>query len=78
MTEPTVTVPESADFTVLSGKPSATELAAVTAVLSAAIADARTPSESTREPQRTAWQRAQRPVRVPLSRGVGTWRSFAG
>ncbi|HXD61872.1 MAG TPA: acyl-CoA carboxylase subunit epsilon [Lacisediminihabitans sp.] len=78
MTESTGTASEGADFTVLSGKPSAAELAAVTAVLSAAIADAQTPSAAARDPQRTAWQRAQRPIRMPLSRGAGTWRGFTG
>ncbi len=63
---------------VVAGAPTPTELAAVTAVLSAAIEDARSSGAETAEPRRSAWQRVQRPIRVPLSRGAGTWRSFSG
>lgn len=68
----------AAELRVLSGNPTDAELAAVTAVLTATIEDERDSAGRASDPQRSAWQRAQRPIRLPLSRGVGTWRSFSG
>ena len=65
------------DFRVLSGNPTPTELAAVTAVLAAAIEGVEDSRRSLQERGQTAWQRAQRPIRTPLVRGAGTWRSFS-
>lgn len=67
------------EFRVISGNPTASELAAVTAVLTATIEnleDVRRHAEE--EHDQTAWQRSQRPIRTPLVRGTGTWRSFSG
>jgi len=67
------------EFRVISGNPNASELAAVAAVLTATIEnleDVRRHAEEERG--QTAWQRAQRPVRTPLIRGAGIWRSFSG
>ncbi len=54
------------------------EVAAVTAVLTAAIAEqaADRAVRSRRGP--SAWERSQRPLRTPLTTGDGVWRSFAG
>jgi len=67
------------EFRVISGNPTASELAAVAAVLTATIEsleEVRRHAEE--EHSQTAWQRAQRPVRTPLIRGAGTWRGFSG
>jgi uncharacterized protein (DUF1800 family) len=67
------------DFRVISGNPTASELAAVTAVLTAAIEDLEDVRRRAEEQHgQTAWQRTQRPIRTPLSRGAGIWRSFSG
>jgi uncharacterized protein (DUF1800 family) len=67
------------DFRVISGNPTASELAAVTAVLTATIEDLEgVRRHAEEEHSQTAWQRNQRPIRTPLSRGAGTWRSFTG
>lgn len=65
-------------FRVLSGNPSPEELAAVTAVLAAAIEEATALGKPAKERGQSAWQLAQRPIRMPLERGIGTWRSFSG
>jgi hypothetical protein len=65
-------------FSVISGNPTAAELAALTAVLSVAIEEANAQGDRTEERNRSAWQLAQRPIRLPLARGNGAWRSFSG
>ncbi|MEO7122853.1 MAG: acyl-CoA carboxylase subunit epsilon [Lacisediminihabitans sp.] len=70
--------PAAPSFRVLSGNPTPAELAAVTAVLSAAIDEATATGRRTEERGRSAWQLAQRPIRMPLDRGIGTWRNFSG
>ncbi len=66
------------DIRIERGAPTAQELAAVTAVITG-IVDELSTSESTRAALTTsAWQRAQRPVRSPLTPGAGVWRSFSG
>ncbi|MEO6981735.1 MAG: acyl-CoA carboxylase subunit epsilon [Edaphobacter sp.] len=62
----------------ISGSPTPAELAAVTAVLSAAIEEQTTLGKRTEQRGPSAWQLAQRPIRESLHRGVGTWRSFSG
>ncbi|MCP2031652.1 hypothetical protein L1277_001750 [Okibacterium sp. HSC-33S16] len=61
------------DVRVLRGSPTPEEIAAVTAVLSAAVVEeaAKAP-----EPHRapSAWQRSQRSMREPLTPGHGRWR----
>ncbi len=66
------------DFTVISGNPDAAELAAVTAVLSAAIQEALDAGSRTEPKGRSAWELAQRPIRRPIDRGIRTWRGFSG
>lgn len=67
------------EFRVISGNPTASELAAVAAVLTATIENLEEARRHAAEEHgQTAWQRAQRPVRTPLIRGAGTWRGFSG
>jgi hypothetical protein len=67
------------EFRVISGNPTASELAAVTAVLTATIEnleDVQRQAEEEHGP--TGWQRTQRPIRTPLVHGTGSWRTFSG
>jgi len=55
------------------------EVAAVTAVLTAAMAEAEAAARDARpETGPDAWARSQRSLRTPLTPGVGAWRSFTG
>ena len=55
------------------------EVAAVTAVLTAAMAEAEAAARDARpETGPDAWTRSQRVMRTPLTPGVGAWRSFTG
>ena len=72
-----------AGFRVISGDPTPTELAAVTAVVLAMVEEAQdeefalaAAAASARSGQ-SAWQRSQRPIRRPLRPGFGAWRSFS-
>jgi hypothetical protein len=54
------------------------EIAAVTAVLTAAIAEQEQAARSAKPSAGPdAWARSQRPLRHPLHPGAGTWRSFS-
>ena len=55
------------------------EIAAVTAVLTAAAAEQAAAAEEAR-PQAgpDAWERSRRQLRSPLHPGPGMWRSFSG
>jgi hypothetical protein len=66
------------DITFLTRGVSADEVAAVTAVLTAAIAEheADRAVRSRRGP--SAWERSQRPLRTPVTPGYGAWRGFSG
>ena len=61
------------DVRIVRGAPTPDEIAAVTAVLSAAVVE-----EAAKAPERTttpsAWQRSQRILRTPLTPGPGRWR----
>jgi hypothetical protein len=65
---------EAPDIRVTSGNPTAEELAALTAVLSAAIDAAAGVRRRAAQQGSTAWQRSQRDVRQPLTRGA--WTTF--
>jgi len=72
--------PAPAVLRVVSGRPDAEELAAVTAVLLALEADAAArvstaPDAATRS---TGWERAARRGRPPVRPGPGAWRGFTG
>ena len=65
-------------FTVVAGDPTPAELAAVTAVVGAVLEEIASDHERATVPGVSAWQRNQRPVRQPITRGTGTWRAFSG
>lgn len=55
------------------------EIAAVTAVLTAAAAEqAAAASDARPAAVPDAWARSQRQLRTPLAPGPGAWRSFSG
>ena len=62
---------------VTSGNPDDVELAAVTAVLTAALEELAAESGARQDAGPSAWERSQRALRTPLSPGNGAWRSFS-
>ena len=62
------------DIRIIAGSPSALELAAVSAVVSAALDEIAGEHRRRGKSGMTAWQRSQRGVRGPLPRGA--WRAF--
>jgi hypothetical protein len=62
------------DIRVLRGQPDAEELAAVTAVLTAALDELAGEQRRRQHSGMSAWQRSQRVVRTPLARGA--WGTF--
>lgn len=67
------------EFSVVAGDPTPEELAAVTAVLTAVIAEQGEQDRRRRaHPGPDAWQRSQRRLRSPLHPGYGAWRGFGG
>ena len=65
-------------FSVLSGDPTAEELAAVTAVIEALLDEQGENDRRRERPGQSAWQRSQRNLRGTLAPGYGAWRSFSG
>jgi len=66
-------------LTVVSGRPTDDELAAITAVLAAGEAAAAAEQATLLVPQpESAWTRSRRRPRGPLTVGPGHWRSFSG
>ena len=63
----------TADIRITGGQPSDEEIAALTAVLSAAL-DELAGDHRRQRITPTAWERSQRGVRTPLT--PGTWNSF--
>lgn len=70
--------PVAVDITVTAGRPNAVELAAVTAVLSAALEELAEESRRVEHAGPSAWQRSQRPLRGAITPGHGQWRGFSG
>ena len=69
---------DEGDITFVTRGVTADEIAAVTAVLTAALAEqAADHAVSTRRGP-SAWQRSQRPLRGPVTPGNGAWRGFTG
>ncbi len=64
---------EPGDVRIVSGNPDPDEIAAVTAVLSAALDELSGEHRRRQNGGPSAWQRSQRAVRSPLVRGA--WRS---
>ena len=62
------------DIRILGGAPDDEEIAAVTAVLTAALEQLAGESRRSREGGPSAWQQSQRPIRRPLRHGA--WRTF--
>lgn len=70
---------DAENIRILSGGVTPEEVAAVTAVLTAAIAEAEAASRDARPAAGPdAWARTQRALRTPLQPGPGAWRSFSG
>jgi len=65
-------------FAVLSGNPTAEELATVSAVIEAAIAEQGDNDRHSEHQRASAWQTSQRRLRTTLVPGQGVWRSFGG
>ncbi|TQL48674.1 acyl-CoA carboxylase epsilon subunit-like protein [Homoserinimonas aerilata] len=61
---------------IVGGNPSAAEVAAVTAVVTAAIDELASAGDDGPEPQPSAWSRSQRGIRTPMHPGAGAWRGF--
>ena len=66
--------PESTDIRVIGGDPTPEELAAVTAVVTAALDVIAGERRRKAQASQSAWQRSQRPVRSQLRRG--TWTTY--
>ena len=70
MTESDATAPE---LRVLAGNPSATDLAAVTAVVSALVAEDDGQRSTATHSVRSAWSFSQRQLRREIVPGPGAW-----
>jgi len=64
---------DNPDFRVLAGNPTPTELAAVTAVLSAMVEEADGRRMPVATPARNAWSLSQRALRRAIVPGPGAW-----
>ena len=64
------------EIRILGGDPSTAEIAAVTAVLTAALDELAGESRRSRERGLSAWQISQRAIRRPLPHGA--WRNVEG
>ncbi|WP_166984153.1 acyl-CoA carboxylase subunit epsilon [Paramicrobacterium fandaimingii] len=67
--------PERA-FRFVRGNPTEDEVAAVSAVIATAVAEARESGLADGEAIPSEWSRSQRPIRHPLTPGPGRWRNF--
>ena len=65
-------------FAIVAGNPTATELAAVTAVLTGMLEELAEHNNRRADSRQSAWQRSQKPIRAAISCGVGAWRGFSG
>ncbi|NEN06987.1 hypothetical protein G3T36_14070 [Diaminobutyricibacter tongyongensis] len=69
---------DAGEITFVTRGVTADEVAAVTAVLTAAIAE-RAADRAVRSPRgASAWERSQRALRSPLTPSDGSWRGFTG
>ncbi len=64
-------------LSIVAGNPTASELAAVTAVIAALLEETEDDALQVAAPQVSAWQRSQRSIRRPLTPGAGEWRGFS-
>jgi hypothetical protein len=65
------------DVRVLRGSPTSEEIAAVTAVLTAAVVEEAAGADAVQSTGPSAWQRSTRILRTPLQAGPGRWRNFS-
>jgi hypothetical protein len=65
---------EPIEFTIATPNLDAEEIAAVTAVLQAAIANAAESSTDAAVPPVTGWEKSRRDLRTPIHPGAGEWR----
>jgi hypothetical protein len=65
-------------ISVVRGDPTSAEVAAVTAVVSAALEELADENARQSATVVSAWQRSQRSVRGPITPGYGAWRAFSG
>ncbi len=75
-----MTQPDAAaiDIAIVAGNPSPTEVAALTAVLSGVLEELAGEQSRAESTGPSAWQRGQRPIRLPIRPGAGAWRGFSG
>lgn len=64
-------------FRVVRGNPSPEEIAAISTVLAAAVAEMRADAVTDESLSVSAWARSQRAIRGPLTPGPGRWRNFS-
>ncbi|GAB3616085.1 hypothetical protein GCM10027416_06420 [Okibacterium endophyticum] len=62
---------------VVNGSPSAGDIAAVTAVLTAALVEQAGAQDAVPQAAESAWQRSRRRLRTPLEPGAGRFSSWA-
>jgi len=68
----------TSDIRILGGNPTAVDVAATTAVLTAALEELAEENGRVSASGPSAWERSQRPFRTPVTRGSGAWRGFSG
>ncbi len=69
---------DAGDITFVTRGVTADEVAAVTAVLTAAIAERAADGAVRSRRGPSAWERSQRALRTPLTPGDDAWRGFTG
>ncbi len=77
---PDATEPSAIDLRIVRGTPNDEEIAALTAVLSVAIAEQAMRDADTAPPPRipSTWERTRRQLRTGITPGPGHWRAFTG
>ena len=65
------------EIRILGGSPSPEDIAAVTVVVTQALAELADELGAEAGPAVSAWHRSQRQLRTPLTPGPGAWRSFS-
>lgn len=78
--EQPVAEPSAIDLRIVRGNPTDEEIAALTAVLSVAIAEQTARAAETTPPPlvRSTWDRTRRNLRTGITAGPGHWRAFTG
>jgi hypothetical protein len=66
------------DLAIIGGSPDDEDMAALTAVLGEVLDELAAEQGRLEHALPSAWSRSQRPIRLPLTSGVGAWRSFNG